>query len=52
MIMEQLRHISETRQVSIILASHDPMVLDYCAREIRMQDGRLVHDRRIDSHAR
>ncbi len=45
-IMEQLRKICETRGVSIILASHDPMVLEYCAREIRLQDGRVMSDRR------
>jgi ABC-type lipoprotein export system ATPase subunit len=40
--MENLKSIQEQRGVTLILASHDPMVLGFGLREIRMQDGRIL----------
>jgi putative ABC transport system ATP-binding protein len=41
-LMENLKSIQERRGVTLILASHDPMVLGFGLREIRMQDGRIL----------
>jgi putative ABC transport system ATP-binding protein len=41
-LMENLKSIQEKRGVTLILASHDPMVLGFGLREIRMQDGRIL----------
>ncbi len=41
-LMENLKMIQEQRGVTLILASHDPMVLDFGLREIRLQDGRIL----------
>ncbi|WP_141734664.1 ABC transporter ATP-binding protein [Oligoflexus tunisiensis] len=41
-LMENLKSIQESRGVTLILASHDPMVLGFGLREIRMQDGRIL----------
>jgi putative ABC transport system ATP-binding protein len=41
-LMENLKSIQESRGVTLILASHDPMVLEFGLREIRMQDGRIL----------
>ncbi|HYX35944.1 MAG TPA: ABC transporter ATP-binding protein [Oligoflexus sp.] len=40
-LMENLKAIQEQRGVTLILASHDPMVLEFGLREIRLRDGRL-----------
>lgn len=41
-LMENLKNIQEQRGVTLILASHDPMVLEFGLREIRLQDGRIT----------
>ncbi len=41
-LMENLKMIQEQRGVTLILASHDPMVLGFGLREIRLQDGRIT----------
>lgn len=41
-LMENLKNIQEQRGVTLILASHDPMVLGFGLREVRMQDGRIL----------
>ncbi len=41
-LMENLKMIQEQRGVTLILASHDPMVLGFGLREIRLQDGRIL----------
>ncbi len=41
-LMENLKTIQEQRGVTLILASHDPMVLGFGLREIRLQDGRIL----------
>jgi ABC-type lipoprotein export system ATPase subunit len=45
-ILELLGKLNERHTVTVVLASHDPMVLDYCHREIRLQDGRIVTERK------
>lgn len=41
-LMENLKRIQEQRGVTVILASHDPMVLEFGLREIRLLDGRIT----------
>ncbi len=41
-ILEQLKAINEKSGVTIILASHDPMVLEYGVEEVRLKDGIII----------
>jgi ABC-type lipoprotein export system ATPase subunit len=40
-LMQSLKSLQERRGVTLILASHDPMVLEFGLKEIRLMDGRL-----------
>ncbi len=44
-IMEILAKLNERHGVTVVLASHDPMVLSYTHREIKLQDGRITAER-------
>jgi putative ABC transport system ATP-binding protein len=49
-LMENLKSIQEQRGVTLILASHDPMVMEFGLREIRMQDGRVLKSEKEARH--
>lgn len=41
-VMEVLSRLNEKLGVTIVLASHDPMVLEYGKLEVKLQDGRIL----------
>lgn len=41
-VMEVLKQLNEKLRVTIVMASHDPMVLDYARTEIKLRDGLIV----------
>jgi len=41
-ILALFRHIIETEGVTILMTSHDPIVLDYVDEVIELQDGQRV----------
>lgn len=49
-ILEQLKAINEKSGVTIILASHDPMVLEYGVDEVRLKDGLIISQARGKRH--
>jgi len=49
-LMENLKRIQEQRGVTVILASHDPMVLEFGLREIRLLDGRITQSGKENRH--
>jgi len=43
-LLELLRTLNETHGVTIIAATHDPLVMSYARRRIGLRDGRIVED--------
>jgi putative ABC transport system ATP-binding protein len=43
-LMEMLRTLNETHGVTIVAATHDPMVMSYARRQVNLRDGRIVED--------
>jgi putative ABC transport system ATP-binding protein len=43
-LLELLRTLNETHGVTIIAATHDPMVMSYARRRVNLRDGRIVED--------
>lgn len=43
-LMELLRGLNEERGVTIVTATHDPMVMSYAKRRINLRDGAIVED--------
>jgi len=44
-LMELMRRLNEEEKVTIILSSHDPVVIDRARRSIVLRDGEVVEDR-------
>ncbi len=44
-LLELLRSLNERRGVTIITATHDPMVMGYAKRQINLRDGAIVEDK-------
>lgn len=40
-VLELLRNLHRTRQLTIIMATHDPLAASFASRTLQMQDGRL-----------
>ena len=53
-LLELLRRLNETQGVTIVAATHDPMVMSYAKRQVNLRDGRIVEDshRRLPDMAR
>jgi ABC-type lipoprotein export system ATPase subunit len=49
-LMDNLKRIQEQRGVTVILASHDPMVLEFGLQEIRLLDGRITKTDKENRH--
>ena len=43
-LLQLLRGLNESRGVTIIAATHDPMVMSYARRQVNLRDGRIVED--------
>ena len=43
-LMELLRNLNETQGMTIITATHDPMVMDYAKRQVHLRDGTVERD--------
>ncbi|MCX6130781.1 MAG: ABC transporter ATP-binding protein [Proteobacteria bacterium] len=50
-ILEHLETINKNHGVTVILASHDPMVLEYDVHEVRLQDGKIINNGRGQAYA-
>ena len=46
-----MRKLNETRGVTFVTSSHDPMVIDQARRVIRLEDGSVVSDQRQELDA-
>ena len=42
--MELLRDLNVERGVTIVTATHDPMVMGYAKRQVNLRDGMIVND--------
>jgi putative ABC transport system ATP-binding protein len=47
-LLELLRRINVERGVTIVTATHDPIVMRYARRRVRLKDGRIVADELVD----
>jgi putative ABC transport system ATP-binding protein len=45
-LLELLQRVNREHHVTIVTATHDPMVMNYAARRVRLRDGRIVADER------
>ena len=43
-LLELLRNVNEQHGVTIVTATHDPMVMDYAKRRVRLRDGAIERD--------
>jgi len=46
-LLELLRRVNVERGVTIVTATHDPMVMSYARRQVQLLDGRIVSDQRV-----
>jgi putative ABC transport system ATP-binding protein len=45
-LLELLRHVNREHGVTIVTATHDPIVMRFAARRVELRDGRIVDDGR------
>ena len=43
-LLQLLRKLNEERGISILTATHDPMVMSYAQRQVNLRDGAIVED--------
>jgi putative ABC transport system ATP-binding protein len=48
-LLELLRCINAERHVTIVTATHDPMVMSYARRRVQLLDGRIASDQRVSA---
>ena len=41
-LLEVLRHLNQRRGVTILTATHDPVVMSYTSRCVQLRDGRIA----------
>ena len=41
-LLDLLRRLNNERRVTILTATHDPMVMSYSTRQVNLRDGRVV----------
>jgi putative ABC transport system ATP-binding protein len=51
-LLELFRQVNAVNGVTIVTATHDPVVMSYAARRIGLRDGQIVADERAASGAR
>lgn len=50
-LLDLLSHINAEHRVTIVTATHDPMVMSYARRRIQLKDGLIVSDEKAESAA-
>jgi putative ABC transport system ATP-binding protein len=45
-LLEMMKQMNRSKQVTFIFATHDPMVMDFADRLVSLKDGRIVSDTR------
>lgn len=45
-IIELMRSLNEKQKTTFIFSSHDPKVIEHAKRIVRLQDGRVIEDKR------
>jgi putative ABC transport system ATP-binding protein len=50
-LLELLRRLNQEQGVTIVTATHDPLVMRYARRQVRLRDGLIVHDSAVDGPA-
>jgi putative ABC transport system ATP-binding protein len=48
-LLKLLRHLNETRGVTIVTATHDPLVMSYSRRQVKLRDGAILSDAPTES---
>lgn len=48
-VLDTLKRISSSEDKGIVLVSHDPRVFPYADRLIKIEDGRIEHDTRVET---
>jgi len=48
-LLELLKRINQERHVTIVTATHDPMVMSYARRRVQLLDGRIASDQRVSA---
>ncbi len=43
-LLQLLRTLNESQGVTIVTATHDPLVMSYARRRVQLKDGAIVHD--------
>ena len=46
-LLKLLRRLNEEQGVTIVTATHDPMVMQYAKRQVRLRDGQIQEDRAV-----
>ena len=39
-----MRELNESRGITFVISTHDPMVMDFAKRRVTLHDGRIVDD--------
>jgi putative ABC transport system ATP-binding protein len=45
-LLEMMKQMNRSKQVTFIFATHDPMVMEFADRPVSLKDGRIVSDTR------
>jgi putative ABC transport system ATP-binding protein len=48
-LLELLKRVNQERHVTIVTATHDPMVMSYARRRVQLLDGRIASDQRVSA---
>jgi len=43
-LLEMMKEMNARRKVTFVFSTHDPMVMEYATRLVRIKDGRVVDD--------
>jgi putative ABC transport system ATP-binding protein len=48
LLIELMESFNRSKQITFIIASHDPMVINRARRIIQLKDGKILEDRKVD----
>ncbi len=51
-VLDLMARMNQKNGVTFIFSTHDPMVMGYARRLIRLKDGRIASDEEVDRHAK
>lgn len=49
-IMDLFKQLNQTQHTTIIMVTHDPRVAEQCERVVKIIDGRIVDDRKVEAN--